>query len=40
MDIKANNTKEFRFDIPLEDGVKVGSSLGSDETITIHVEYK
>lgn len=40
MGIKISNKKGFRFNIPLEEGVNVDTHFGSDETITIHVEYK
>lgn len=40
MVIKIKNKKGFNFDMPIEDGVKIETLLGSDETMNIRVTYK
>lgn len=40
MVIKIKNKKGLDFDIPIKDGVKIHTLLGSDETMNIRVTYK
>lgn len=40
MEITVNNTKGFKLNVPLDDGIKVDTVIGSDEKMTIKVKYK
>lgn len=39
MNIKIKNKKGINFNMPIEDGVKIETLLGSDETMNIHVTF-
>lgn len=40
MEIIMDNKKGFHFEAPLEDGVKIDTTAGSDEKLKIRVKYK
>ena len=39
MEIKINNIKGFKLNIPIED-VKIDTTIGADDSITMNVKYK
>lgn len=40
MEIKIKNSKGFKFKVPLEEGVQIDTSLGTNEELIIKVKYK
>jgi len=39
MEIKMNNIKGFKLNIPIED-IKIDTTIGADDSITLNVKYK
>ena len=40
MEITLDNKKGLHFDAPIDEGIKIGTVLGSDEKVRIRVKYK
>lgn len=40
MEIKMNNTKGFKLNMPLDEKIKIDTMIGSDEKMTVRVKYK
>ena len=40
MEITMNNKRGFKLNVPIDEGVKIDTMIGSDEKMTIKVRYK